>query len=235
MASLGDDLLGIVNKLQDLVFNTIGSDSLDLPQIVCSSMLSTYYLISPHPSPFIAVRELTWTQVVVGSQSSGKSSVLENIVGRDFLPRGSGIVTRRPLILQLINVPTERDDRPEGDEVYVPHTAASVAGQGEWAEFHHILGRRFYDFAEVKREIETETARIAGNNKGINRQPINLKIYSPHVLNLTLVDLPGLTKVRLHGEGPQAPLCLIYAKYLVISLRCPLATSHPILRSKPEL
>lgn len=40
---------------------------------------------------------------VVGSQSSGKSSVLENIVGKDFLPRGIGIVTRRPLILQLIH------------------------------------------------------------------------------------------------------------------------------------
>lgn len=38
-------------------------------------------------------------------QSSGKSSVLESLVGRDFLPRGSGIVTRRPLVLQLINVP----------------------------------------------------------------------------------------------------------------------------------
>ena len=34
MASLGEDLLGVVNKLQDLVFNTIGNDSLDLPQIV---------------------------------------------------------------------------------------------------------------------------------------------------------------------------------------------------------
>ena len=34
MASLGDDLLHTVNKLQDLVFNTIGNDSLDLPQIV---------------------------------------------------------------------------------------------------------------------------------------------------------------------------------------------------------
>jgi hypothetical protein len=34
MASLGEELLGIVNKLQDLVFNTIGNDSLDLPQIV---------------------------------------------------------------------------------------------------------------------------------------------------------------------------------------------------------
>ncbi|KAF2187195.1 dynamin-1 [Zopfia rhizophila CBS 207.26] len=172
MATLGDELLSIVNRLQDLVFNTIGNDSLDLPQIV-----------------------------VVGSQSSGKSSVLENIVGRDFLPRGSGIVTRRPLILQLINLPSDRDDKPAHDEVHVPHTPASVAGQQEWAEFHHVPGRRFYDFSEVKREIEAETARIAGNNKGINRQPINLKIYSPHVLSLTLVDLPGLTKVPI-GDQP---------------------------------
>ncbi|KAI9686307.1 MAG: Dynamin- GTPase protein [Bogoriella megaspora] len=172
MAALGEDLLGTVNKLQDLVFNTIGNDSLDLPQIV-----------------------------VVGSQSSGKSSVLENIVGRDFLPRGSGIVTRRPLILQLINVPSDRDDLPANSEVHAPHTPASVAGQGEWAEFNHIPGRRFLDFGDVKREIESETSRIAGNNKGINRQPINLKIYSPHVLSLTLVDLPGLTKVPI-GDQP---------------------------------
>lgn len=40
---------------------------------------------------------------VVGSQSAGKSSVLENFVGKDFLPRGSGIVTRRPLVLQVNN------------------------------------------------------------------------------------------------------------------------------------
>lgn len=136
------------------------------------------------------------SQVVVGSQSSGKSSVLENIVGKDFLPRGSGIVTRRPLILQLINVPSERDDKPENDEVHIPHTPASVGGQDEWAEFLHMPSRKFRDFQDVKREIENETARIAGSNKGINRQPINLKIYSPHVLTLTLVDLPGLTKVR---------------------------------------
>lgn len=172
MAALGENLLGVVNKLQDLVFNTIGNDSLDLPQIV-----------------------------VVGSQSSGKSSVLENIVGRDFLPRGSGIVTRRPLILQLINIPSNKDDSPEDDEIHVPHTPASVAGQDEWAEFNHIPGRRWYDFAEVKREIENETSRIAGSNKGINRQPINLKIYSSHVLSLTLVDLPGLTKVPI-GDQP---------------------------------
>jgi len=146
-------------------------------------------------------QQLIVVQVVVGSQSSGKSSVLENIVGRDFLPRGSGIVTRRPLILQLINVPSERSDKPDDHEVHIPHTPASVAGQDEFAEFNHIPSRRFYDFDEVRREIENETARIAGSNKGINRQPINLKIYSPHVLSLTLVDLPGLTKVPI-GDQP---------------------------------
>jgi len=145
-------------------------------------------------------------QVVVGSQSAGKSSVLENIVGRDFLPRGGGIVTRRPLILQLINVPEEE---PE-DTVHVGYKNPNQALRNEWAEFNHIPNRKFIDFGDVKREIENETSRVAGNNKGINRQPINLKIFSPHVLNLTLVDLPGLTKVgikctRLATFGCTAP------------------------------
>lgn len=41
---------------------------------------------------------------VLGTQSSGKSSLLENIVGLDFLPRGSGVVTRRPLELRLVHI-----------------------------------------------------------------------------------------------------------------------------------
>lgn len=137
----------------------------------------------------------------MGSQSSGKSSVLENIVGRDFLPRGSGIVTRRPLILQLINLPSERSDKPDDHAVHIPHTPEAVAGQDEWGEFNHMPGRKFHDFQDIKREIEAETNRIAGSNKGINRQPIHLKVYSPHVLSLTLVDLPGLTKVPI-GDQP---------------------------------
>ena len=126
MASLGEELLHTVNKLQDLVFNTIGNDSLDLPQIVRQTLV-----MREDGTSLICIK------VVVGSQSSGKSSVLENIVGRDFLPRGSGIVTRRPLVLQLINLPSE-SDKPGSDEVHVPHTPASVAGQQEWAEFHHV-------------------------------------------------------------------------------------------------
>lgn len=69
---------------------------------------------------------------VVGSQSSGKSSVLEALVGRDFLPRGSNIVTRRPLILQLVKTPP-------------------VTGQyAEWGEFLHLQGKRIYDFDRIR-------------------------------------------------------------------------------------
>ncbi|KAF8997828.1 dynamin protein dnm1 [Cyathus striatus] len=121
--------------------------------------------------------------VVVGSQSAGKSSVLETIVGRDFLPRGSGIVTRRPLILQLIHTP-----EVEG------------APYSEWAQFLHI-DKRFTDFNEIRKEIEQETFRVAGQNKGVSKLPISLRIYSPNVLDLTLVDLPGLTKIPV-GDQP---------------------------------
>ncbi|XP_061402954.1 dynamin isoform X1 [Musca vetustissima] len=143
-----DTLIPIVNKLQD-AFTQLGVHmQLDLPQIA-----------------------------VVGGQSAGKSSVLENFVGKDFLPRGSGIVTRRPLILQLIN------------------------GITEYGEFLHCKGKKFTSFDEIRKEIEDETDRVTGSNKGISNIPINLRVYSPHVLNLTLIDLPGLTKVAI-GDQP---------------------------------
>ena len=51
------------------------------------------------------------------------------------------------------------------------------------------------------KEIEDETDRVTGSNKGISDHPINLRIYSPHVLNITLIDLPGLTKIAV-GDQP---------------------------------
>jgi dynamin 1-like protein len=137
---------------------------------------------------------------VVGSQSSGKSSVLENIVGRDFLPRGTGIVTRRPLILQLIN----RRPTKEGSdsEQLIPTEQVNETNKDEWGEFLHIPNKKFYDFNEIRNEIVKETEAKTGKNAGISSVPINLRIYSPHVLTLTLVDLPGLTKVPV-GDQPK--------------------------------
>ncbi|TQD93770.1 hypothetical protein C1H46_020608 [Malus baccata] len=115
---------------------------------------------------------------VVGGQSSGKSSVLESVVGKDFLPRGSGIVTRRPLVLQLHKIDEGR----------------------EYAEFMHLPRKRFTDFAAVRQEISDETDRETGRSKAISTVPIHLSIFSPNVVNLTLIDLPGLTKVAVDGQ-----------------------------------
>uniref|UniRef100_H3DEY9 Dynamin-1-like protein n=1 Tax=Tetraodon nigroviridis TaxID=99883 RepID=H3DEY9_TETNG len=126
-------------------------------------------------------------------QSSGKSSVLESLVGRDILPRGTGIVTRRPLILQLVHVDPE--DRKKTSE------ENGTEGE-EWGKFLHTKNKIFTDFDEIRQEIEAETERISGNNKGISDEPIHLKIFSPNVVNLTLVDLPGITKVPV-GDQPK--------------------------------
>lgn len=156
--------------------------------------------------------------VVVGSQSSGKSSVLENIVGRDLyvpnqhlsadntiancfflsLPRGSGIVTRRPLILQLINKPATA--QANGEKKL--DTTDKEANVDEHGEFLHMPGQKFYDFNKIREEIVRETETKVGRNSGISPAPINLRIYSPNVLTLTLVDLPGLTKVPV-GDQPK--------------------------------
>ena len=72
----------------------------------------------------------------------------------------------------------------------------------EWGEFLHLPGQKFYDFGEIRSEIERETDRLSGKNKGISNKSINLKIFSPYVLNLTLVDLPGITKVPT-GDQPE--------------------------------
>ena len=65
----------------------------------------------------------------------------------------------------------------------------------DWGVFSHRQGKIYKDFKEVRDEIERETDRMAGKNKGICPEPISLKIYSSRVVNLTLVDLPGITKV----------------------------------------
>ncbi|KAM8874777.1 dynamin 3a isoform 6-T6 [Spinachia spinachia] len=143
-----EDLIPLVNRLQRALSRASRSCCLHVPQIA-----------------------------VVGGQSAGKSSVLESFVGRDFLPRGPGLVTRRPLILQLL----------VGDE--------------EYGEFSHCEGKKFTDFDDVHDEIEAETRRLTGSNKGICAVPISLRIHSPHVVNLTLVDLPGITKVPI-GDQP---------------------------------
>ncbi|XP_031846875.1 dynamin related protein 1 isoform X1 [Nomia melanderi] len=198
-------LIPVINKLQD-VFNTVGADAIQLPQIV-----------------------------VLGTQSSGKSSVIESLVGRSFLPRGVGIVTRRPLVLQLVYTPKEDREHRSAEN--------GTLDLDEWGIFLHSRSKVYTDFEDIRKEIEAETDRMAGSNKGICPEPINLKIYSKSVVNLTLIDLPGITKVPV-GDQPEdieTQISQLVLKYIcnpnsiilaVVTANTDMATSESLKLSK---
>ena len=131
--------------------------------------------------------------VVVGSQSSGKSSILNSILGMDILPTGSNMVTRGPLQLELIQ--TKKDIKACFGE-YVEST---------WMNLNEINIDYPYPNDDQKREIRSTikqlTNQYAGDGMNITDTPIYLRIYSPNIPNLSMVDLPGLTMVACTDKG----------------------------------
>ncbi|CAA0812174.1 Dynamin-related protein 4C [Striga hermonthica] len=117
------------------------------------------------------------TIVVVGDQSSGKSSVLESLAGIS-LPRGQGICTRVPLIMRLQHHPS-----PE-PELFLEYGGRVVPT----------------DEARVSDDIVTATDEVAGTGKGISNDPVTLVVKKHGVPDLTMVDLPGITRVPVHGQ-----------------------------------
>ncbi|KAI0434630.1 mitochondrial dynamin GTPase [Xylaria sp. FL1042] len=111
--------------------------------------------------------------VVIGSQSSGKSSVLEAIVGHEFLPKGSNMVTRRPIELTLVNTPGSR---------------------AEYGEFPDLGLGKITDFSSIQRTL-TELNLAVSEAQCVSDDPIRLTISSPNVPDLSLIDLPGYIQV----------------------------------------
>ncbi|KAF2742046.1 hypothetical protein M011DRAFT_497748 [Sporormia fimetaria CBS 119925] len=111
--------------------------------------------------------------VVIGSQSSGKSSVLEAIVGHEFLPKGSNMVTRRPIELTLVNTPDSH---------------------AEYGEFPALGLAKITDFHQIQRTL-TDLNLAVPPEQCVSDDPIQLRIYSPNVPDLSLIDLPGYIQV----------------------------------------
>lgn len=119
--------------------------------------------------------------VVIGSQSSGKSSVLEAIVGHEFLPKGSNMVTRRPIELTLVNTPN---------------------AQAEYGEFPALGLGKVTDFSQIQRTL-TDLNLAVPEKDCVSDDPIQLQIYSPNVPDLSLIDLPGYIQVAGHDQPPE--------------------------------
>ncbi|XP_002965423.2 dynamin-related protein 4C isoform X2 [Selaginella moellendorffii] len=118
------------------------------------------------------------TIVVVGDQSSGKSSVLESLAQVD-LPRGQGVVTRVPLVLRLQNT--------------------SGTDQSHQVVIQYGGKKRVIEEAEISAAVVEATIELAGDKHIVNK-PISLHITKPGAPDLTMIDLPGITRVPVHGQ-----------------------------------
>ncbi|KAK4493521.1 hypothetical protein RD792_000024 [Penstemon davidsonii] len=114
------------------------------------------------------------TIVVVGDQSSGKSSVLESLAGIS-LPRGQGICTRVPLIMRLQN---NSDPKPA---FFLKFNRKTIPIKEE----------------EISEAISFATEYVAGKGRGISNTPLTLVVKKKGVPDLTMVDLPGITRVAI--------------------------------------
>ncbi|CAM6103558.1 unnamed protein product [Calypogeia fissa] len=142
--------------------------------------------------------------VVVGDQSSGKSSVLESLATIS-LPRGQGIATRAPLDTQL-----------------------SITED------------------EIESRVNEATNVLAGTGKGVvTDAAISLHIRRPNAPDLTMIDLPGITRVPVHGQPADIyeQISAMIRKYLkpketvilnVLSAAVDFATCESIKMSQEE-
>jgi GTPase SAR1 family protein len=147
---MDESIITSLNKIQEIFIKHKMSDEVEFPQIV-----------------------------VIGSQSCGKSSLLDLIVGEDFLPKGENIMTRTPILIQSTTNKSLKHAR---------------------ARLGHLKDKIFEDFGKLKDEINLQTERLAGKAKGVTAEPIVVKIEGPNCCTLSCVDLPGLTKIPVNGQ-----------------------------------
>lgn len=174
--------INTIKQLSDNQILTIAND--------INSLLSETNLID-HEVNEIGLPRL----VVVGTQSSGKSSVLNGIISMDILPMGGNMVTRTPLDIRLHQINS-------GNEGWIEFGQYVT---GIWEVEKKITFRipvpTETDLKDIRDTITKMTERIAGIGMDISQTPIILNIFSPNVPNLSLVDLPGLTMVACTDKG----------------------------------
>lgn len=143
---------------------------------------------------------------VVGQQSSGKTSVLEMIMGVDCLPRGSGIVTKAALRCQLYN------HQEEEDYVIFDHKDKKFTVMDEVREeitrrtLELLDQEPIEDEDEVSNESEeTKSSEVNIPKQTVTMTPIVMSLYSMNVANLVLIDLPGLVGDATDGQSQKLP------------------------------
>ena len=128
--------------------------------------------------------------IVCGTQSSAKSSILNSIMGINILPTASKMCSKNPCRIELL---------------YNPNSYLIQIGQYEDGIFKKD---KFYDLKKIESEnilqlqkdILSFSKKVTTSDNNVSQEEMVIKIQSPNVANLTLIDLPGIINVALDGQ-----------------------------------
>lgn len=166
--------------------------------------------------------------VVCGSQSSGKTTLLNTILGMDLLPTGDDMVTRIPLHLEL---------RTEAGQPLVQFGDYSSGGKwGVKLQFNVCVPDvSDEDKATILSYINKETESRAGTGKNVSRQFVTMRIQGPMVPNLNMVDLPGLTNIPLIDRGQPKDIKKQIIDLVASYISCPDTIIIAVLHARVDI
>ena len=133
--------------------------------------------------------------VVAGSQSAGKSSVLESLSGISF-PTGKNITTRIPIILSIVNQPFNDNDN------------LLIDIDPSFNSFKETT------ISQLSNEIESVTNTFTENSTDVVDKPVYIKVYQKNSIPMTVIDLPGITHLSQNNSDIHQKTTDLVKKYI---------------------
>lgn len=164
---------------------------------------------------------------LVGTQSSGKSSTVNRIVGFELIPMGENMVTRTPINIRLHNI-----EQPTITIVL------SVVKDGVMTEcFRTIVNQQSKTQAleQFRKKVSEQTDEITKNKWSISNIPLYIDIYSNKVANFSFVDLPGLVTIACTDKGQSEKLTEEIEELITSQIIIPNTIVLTVIQSKTDL
>jgi hypothetical protein len=128
--------------------------------------------------------------VMTGTQSSGKSSIVNRIIGMNMLPIGDNMVTRTPINIRLTTV-SNLNECIASIYVYVDGNKEMI----------YTTPMDKLNLSIFQSKIMEATNRLTNNSFSISNSQMFIDINSTDIENMTIIDLPGIVSISCTDKG----------------------------------
>ena len=168
-----------------------------------SDLTKMFQVLDPLRSELKSLVNLTPPKVVViGDESSGKSTVLEQLIRMPLFPRRKTFCTRLPIHVRLRRPDVTRGERTEVTMSVISATNYRKHGRDAVPEDPPCTIATASGFHFVQDKMDELERSLAGSTGGVvSDRIIVLDVLHPEVPVIDLIDLPGIVTVNVNAEA----------------------------------